>query len=527
MPRAPYPTVYPDPARPPRAAAAVLLVRDLDDPEIFVVRRNPKLRFLGGFGGYPGGRVDRADAEIAGIEDRTRLEVAEVAALRELYEEAGVLLSPGGDAVHGEAFDRERKRLLDGDTNFAALCERLGVPPRPAPGTLIPVGRWVTPFYSPLRFDTHYFLHVYEGEREPVVWHGELVEGWWTRPADLLATWRRSEIWLAPPVTETLYALAEGLHPVEELRERLVALGRDRGHPFQPVRMRHGLRMLPLRSRTLPPAVFTNTYIVGEREIAVVDPGAGPCDSQQILFDQLDRLLADGRRLRAVLLTHHHVDHIDSAAALRERYDVPLLAHPRTAEALAAAQWAPYRPEATALQVDGALEHGYRLELEGGWTLEVVHTPGHTRGHVCLVEHFTGSLLAGDLVSGLSPVIVDPPGGDMGAYLLSLERARDLGDFGLFPGHGPPATSSATRLELLLRHRLWRQDRVVETLRQAPDGLTVEEIVPLVYDDVPLMAHLFAARTLLAHLHKLERDGIVVEREDGCYQIPTTDDPKA
>lgn len=449
MNRSPYPPVFPDPSRPPRAAAAVILLQPGDPARVFVVRRNPKLRFLGGFGGYPGGRVDRDDAVLAGEEDRLALPVAEIAAVRELFEEAGVLLLPGAEGIDDDTLDTQRRALLGGDTSFADLCDRLGLPPRPAPGTLLPAGRWVTPFYSPLRYDTHYFVHLYRGRREPSVWPGELVEGAWTTPGAVLDRWRGWDLWLAPPVTETLEELAAGITPAADLQRRLIGRGEDRGHPFQPVRMRHGLRLLALMSRPLPPAIFTNAYLVGESELVLVDPGAAPGEPRDILMAQLDRLLAEGRRLRSVVLTHHHLDHVDSAEAVRQRYGVPLAAHPLAARDLRDARRSPYRPEVTAIEVDQELPDGHVIELEGGFALEVIHTPGHAQGHICLLERASGSLVAGDLVSGLSPVVIDPSGDQMAVYRTSLQRVIDRGDFGLFAAHGPPHTSSAQRLQLV------------------------------------------------------------------------------
>jgi len=495
----------------------VILLRATD--QVYVVRRNPALRFLGGFGGYPGGRVDRGDGELAGDPDLTSQSASEVAAVRELFEEAGVLLCPGAERIDDDVLDAQRKELLAGETDFGDLCRDLEIDPRPAPGTLQPAGQWITPFYSPLRFDTRYFVHVYNGEREPSVWPGELVEGRWATPSQVLDSWRRWELWLAPPVTETLHALTNGYRPLGDMLDRLDRLSTDCGHPFHPVRMRHGIRLLPLPSRTLPPAIYTNTYFVGERELVVVDPGASPGEARQVLLYQLGQLLADGRTLRGIALTHHHVDHVDTAQAIREFYPAPVMAHPSTAEALANAERDPYRPEATPLKVDELLNDGDVVALQGGFKLQAVHTPGHTRGHICLLEQASGSLLAGDLVSGLSPVIIDPPGGDMAAYLASLQRAIDLGDFGLFPGHGPPHTSSHTRLQQLLNHRLWRQDKVLEALQADPDGAVLDQLVPIIYEDVPEIAHVFAARSLQAHLDKLSTDGKVVRAGGGRYRL--------
>ena len=430
-------TVYPDPDRPPRAAAAVILLREGPSPQVFMVRRNPKLRFLGGFGGYPGGRVDQQDADIAGLEDRTAHPVAQVAAARELFEEAGVLICPGAEALPDDRLDRARKALLESKAVFAEVCEDLGVDPRPAPGTLMPAGRWVTPFYSPLRFDTRYYVHRYQGSREPSVWHGELVEGWWSTPVAVVDAWKRWERWLAPPVTETLLEMAGNADDLDDLCARLDRLSDKRGHAYHPVRMRYGVRMLPLRSRTLPPAVFTNTFLVGEEELVVVDPGAAEGEPRRVLLEQVDALLAQGRRLKCVLLTHHHLDHMDSAAAVRQRYDVPIAAHRLNAGICS-------------VRIDRELEHGQRIGLAGGFVLEVRHTPGHAQGHVCFLEHRSGSLFAGDLVNGLGPVTVEPVGFDEQAHQQSVRAAMELGDLGLFPGHGPPRPSSVAFLSGLV-----------------------------------------------------------------------------
>lgn len=520
MNKAPYPSTFPRPDRRPHPAAAVILLRDDGDPHVYTVRRSPKLRFLGGFGGYPGGRVDREDAVLAGADDRYTPEAARVGAARELFEEAGILVCPGASEKDDAALDRAREELLDGKADFGTLCARLGVDPVPAVDTFHPAGRWVTPFYSPLRFDTHYFLHRYRGSRQPSVWPGELVEGAWRSAAEVLDSWRDGHTWLAPPVTESMRVLARGTEDTGALLDRLVTLAEDRGHPHHPVRMRYGIRMLPLASRALPPAIHTNTYIVGERELVVVDPGASPGEPREQLFAALDRLLGEGRRLHSAVLTHHHLDHVDSAVALREHYGIPVAAHPLAARALREARRAPYRPELQGFDIDRTLEDGERIELDGGFVLQVVHTPGHTRGHVCLRELRSNSLLAGDLVSGLSPVVIDPPEGDMGQYLVSLQRILEMGEQGLFPGHGPPNVSTLFRVGLLHKHRLWRRQRVLLALGAAEEGLDAEALIPEVYADVPATLHPFAARSLLAHLQQLEGEGLV-ERGDGArYRIP-------
>ena len=179
---------------------------------------------------------------------------------------------------------------------------------------------------------------------------------------------------------------------------------------------------------------------------------------------------------------------------------MPVLAHPRLAERLRA---------------DRVLEDGEILPFAAGnrppWRIEVRFTPGHTRDHVAFWEPARGVLAAGDLVSGLSTVVVDPPDGNLGHYLASLETLRDLPVRVLFPGHGPPTGGARRKLEDLIQHRQWREERVLAALGSGP--VRAEDLVPMVYEDVRPDMWPLAARSLQAHLEHLEERRRVVRGE--------------
>lgn len=147
-----------------------------------------------------------------------------------------------------------------------------------------------------------------------------------------------------------------------------------------------------------------------------------------------------------------------------------------------------------------------------GWRLRVHHTPGHAPGHVVLHEEVSGSLLAGDMVSGVGFILIDPPSGHMGTYLKSLEKMKALGASALFPGHGSATGGVVERLDGYIAHRLEREAKVLTALTAGP--ASVAELLPTVYADVEAALHPLAARTLLAHLYKLMEEGRVTERDE-------------
>jgi len=272
-----------------------------------------------------------------------------------------------------------------------------------------------------------------------------------------------------------------------------------------------GVRKLTLLTETLPPANHTNAYLVGEQTCYLVDPGATRVEEQQRLFEALEEALVDGRRLAAVLLTHAHRDHVGAVSAVVERYGVPVWAHAETARALV-----------DRLSVDRELEDGEIIPLgtapdgQPGWNLEVLHTPGHAPGHLSFRESRYGAILAGDMISTLSTIVIAPPDGHLGTYLDSLMRLRALPSATIYPAHGPAKRDSHAVIDGYLQHRAERERKVVAALADEPRSL--DEILPLAYDDVPPQVSALARLSLEAGLVKLCEDG-VAEVAGGGYRL--------
>jgi glyoxylase-like metal-dependent hydrolase (beta-lactamase superfamily II) len=208
-------------------------------------------------------------------------------------------------------------------------------------------------------------------------------------------------------------------------------------------------------------------------------------------------------RVLAILLTHRHRDHLAGVEAVRARYAAPVWAHPETAERV---------------PIDRALGEGDRIDLPGRHPrrLRVLATPGHSRSHLAFFEETSRTLIAGDTVSTMGTVVIAPPDGHMKSYLATLERLRRLGIHALIPGHGAPNRGAARLLDALIEHRRMRESRIIRALAEGP--LAEEALRDAVYSDTPAADPALAAKTLRAHLEKLEEEGRV-SRRDGLLRI--------
>lgn len=246
-----------------------------------------------------------------------------------------------------------------------------------------------------------------------------------------------------------------------------------------------GIRVLALRTPTLPPAAHTNVYLVGPEAgpVAVVDPGSPYGDQQALLDAELAKL-----DIARVLLTHHHGDHVGGASALAAKWNVPIAAHANTARRLAG------RVDVTELLDDGETVHGATC----------VFTPGHADGHLCF--EVGAATIVGDMVAGLGTILIDPSEGDMALYLESLEKLRARPQRTILPAHGPAISDGHAKLTEYLVHRRMREQRVIAAL-DAAGSATTAELVAGAYSDTPRVLWPLAERSLLAHLVKLAREG--------------------
>ena len=276
------------------------------------------------------------------------------------------------------------------------------------------------------------------------------------------------------------------------------------------------VRVSPLISRVVAdnPGPFTfkgtGVYIVGGKDVAVIDPG--PDDASHV--DALKRAL-EGRRVTHILVTHTHSDHSPAAKPLKA--------------------WCGAKTYAFGPHGSGKLDDGVRVEEGGdmqfvpdvrvkdgeilkgnGFTFECVFTPGHTSNHMCYALKEENALFTGDHVMGWSTTVVTPPDGDMAQYMASVKKLMARSDAVLYPTHGAPVTDPKPFLAAYLEHRLDRERQIVACIG---DGLsTIPEMVARMYADVDKRLHPAASRSVLAHLIQLEGEGRVVN-DGGRYRL--------
>jgi len=493
--------------RPFRDAACVVLVRGHGrELEVFWVRRSDTVNFQPGFMAFPGGKVDAADAElpVPGIADDFE-RAARVCAVREALEETGVLVGVDG-AVDAGAVAAARASLLAGGATLADVARAHGW--KLAPETLTFAGRWQTPVFAPVRFDTLFFLAWLPAGQEPSVIPGELSSGEWVKPLVALDRYRHGELTFAAPILWTLIALAEG---EEGLAGRIAEGPARAATPVRRVELQWGVVLHAMPTNPLPPDRYTNAYLIGETELALVDPGSGDAGALRDLFALTDHLAAEGRRVTMIVVTHHHPDHTGGVAACRERLGARVVGH---------------RELAAHLPLDVVVQDGDPLPLTPGlndWVLRVLETPGHTRDSISLWHEKRRALFCGDLLpGGGGSVVIDPPDGDMTVYLSSLERCADLEPVTLFPAHGSPSGAAVRRIRALIAHRLEREAKVAAALSAEPR--TTTELLAVAYDDTPRDLWSWAERSLLAHLEKLHRDGRA-ERAGDRWRAPSAPNP--
>jgi glyoxylase-like metal-dependent hydrolase (beta-lactamase superfamily II) len=266
-----------------------------------------------------------------------------------------------------------------------------------------------------------------------------------------------------------------------------------------------GIRLLALRTPTLPPATHTNTWVVGDGRLSVFDPASPWEDEQQRLLASLQQCRAQGETVERLVLTHHHHDHVAGAMALRAQLggQVPIVAHPETARLLNGL-----------VDVD---DHWQDLEVRdcGGRCLIAHHTPGHAPGHLVFLDRDSGAMIAGDMVAGVGTIAISPQDGNLGQYLASLQHMIDLEPTVLLPAHGDALHHPHALLSFYIAHRNGRteQFRKILTVRGRATAL---EIATEVYQgQIPPDFYGVAAHQVTSHLIWLREHGVARQTETG------------
>ena len=271
------------------------------------------------------------------------------------------------------------------------------------------------------------------------------------------------------------------------------------------------MRLSPLVARVLAPNpspftyTGTQTYVVGESDLAVIDPG--PDDAEHLAA--LMRVIG-GRPVRAIMSTHTHRDHSPGSRPLSEATGAPIIG------------CAPLALQDDGPRADAAFDEGYaphRVLLEGdhvqgeGWTLQAVATPGHTSNHLCFALLEEKVLFTGDHVMGWSTSVISPPDGDMAAYMASMQKLLGRDDLIYYPAHGEPVDQPQRWVRSMMGHRKHREGQILRHLH-AHETASIPEMVEKMYKGVDPRLYGAAGRSVLAHLLDLQARNLVFSEND-------------
>ncbi len=505
--------------------------------EVLMTRRSAQASFAPGAFAFPGGAIDPSDGQTAGSARRRATQddaqaIHAVAAIRETFEELGVLLAWRHDGTFADDSDIAK---LDRRAAIEEQCVQHGL--TVAVDCVYPFAHWITDRDLPRRFDVQFFVARMPVGQTAVADGAEQFEPVWVRPDEALARHAAGDFMMIFPTMRTLERLRsfgsvaavltacgserslwrscprggmragsvvrcmEGDPPYGELR--LVCPDGQVLHPLdwqstEAVPLLGNVMRLTAGNGGLMTGPGTNSYIVGTAATGfiVIDPGPNDQAHLQRLF------AATGGDIRMIVCTHSHVDHAPGARPLQSMcpHRPPVLGRSSGPADRASHHFVPDRElldgEWLALAHDGDTHR-----------LLVVSTPGHASNHVCLVLIEDGLLFSGDHVLNGSTTIIDPPDGNMTAYLASLDRLdaicaeREI-DF-ILPAHGYVLDRPHDQIARLTAHRLAREAKIADAVNALPTG-SIDDWLRLAYADVPERLWPAASRSLLAHLERLD-----------------------
>lgn len=425
--------------------------------DVLLGRRARKSRFMPGNLVFPGGRLESEDGpEREGAFERC--------ASREIREETGLVVPPEMWLAGGER---------------------------------------TTPPFFPVRFRTFFFVvELPGGEVLPVAPPApqEIETLGFADPAEVLADWEAGRALVPPPLLPILRMMhAERPPDAVALAARVAAVNAAEA-ACPRIEFVPGIWALPVRTRTLPPASCTNVWMPGGRRFLVIDPGSDEPEENARLLAVVGKRVAIGDAIEAILLTHHHRDHVAGLNVIARSLRVPVLASEETLARI------PALPAGIAARV---VSGGDALELDG-MTLRLSRTPGHAPGHLALFDERRRVLIAGDLVSGLSTILVGLADGDMDAYLESLRSMAALDPVLVLPSHGPPLPGSV--LSATIAHREWREALVAAALDTGP-AHDLAAIAASAYADAPEAPPFLRELQTRAHLERLAKRGAATKRD--------------
>ena len=474
--------------------------------EILMGHRSSQLPAFPDLWSFPGGgvsRVDRKAAEnhpewLSAMGDN-RLSVFTL--LREMVEEVGI--TPDGKGGFVEVDDDVREIVCRDKSGWLEVAESGSI--STAGFDCQVITERIPPPQSPTRFH-NLFFHVALGESgvEPSFPPGrsEFDEFRWWRPEEVISSWTRNELHIPPPIV-TIFRDLIGLMEGNDLISACRTMADD--PPSGPHRFEYGpdVECILIPTKTLPPSTHTNCFIIGERggDRLIIDPAIRDQNGFELLRLKVEEIRADGSEVVATIFTHRHQDHLGDLGMIGEIYDAPVWASHETLEAL---------PEGGQRRV---IEEGEVIGVRGpsgisNW--EVLETPGHCPGQICLIGE--PGIVSADNCTMVGTILVPSNDGDMGAYIEGLERLRGFSAHTLFPGHGPLIPNPERILNQYIEHRKARHERVFEAVESGASKIS--EISKIAYSDTPDAHPMLSEDQTLSHLRLLVDSGRVSCSED-------------
>ncbi len=253
------------------------------------------------------------------------------------------------------------------------------------------------------------------------------------------------------------------------------------------------------------PGPFTDTgtgvYIIGDKNVAVLDPGP----TTDAHMDAVHKAL-EGRTVTHVFVTHHHIDHSPFAAPLAKAHGCKVYGFGQQSQSPEGGDVRLEAGDDLSFTPDIEIRDGY-IQKGDGWTLEAIHTPGHTSNHLCYALLEENTLFSGDHIMGWSTSVVSPPDGHMGDYLNSLNRVLERDFDRIWPTHGPSIDAVQTFVQAYIDHRKTREQQILACIAK---GITqISDILPIIYADIDKRLYPAAAHSVLAHLIHMEETGRV------------------
>ena len=244
----------------------------------------------------------------------------------------------------------------------------------------------------------------------------------------------------------------------------------------------------------------TNTYLIGDEEVTVIDPGPA-------LHEHIEAIIQASANIKQILLTHTHPDHSPGTRLLQDNIGVPVFALITESSKDQDITFTPER-----ILIDG------EIIANEYYSIEVIHTPGHASNHLCYLLKDEKLLFTGDHIMDGSTVVIAPPDGSMQDYIDSLAKLKEYDLNKIAPGHGELIDEPYAVVDWIIKHRFERESKVIDVLKQHNSG-DLNTLVKDIYADVDAILHPVAKWSLESHLVKLMDEGVVTRKNDKFFYI--------